>query len=71
MRLYAPAADWSEEIAFALTTDQVRAIAHSSMPTLTVKTESGESFAFTLWKPPTETLRNFSDELLDGVFAPR
>jgi hypothetical protein len=61
VRLYAPA---------ALTTDQVRAIAHSSMPTLRVESESGEAFAFTLWKPPTETLRIFSDELLDGVFAP-
>jgi hypothetical protein len=71
MRLYAPAADWSEEFAFALTTDQVRAIAHSSVPTLRVVTESGEAFAFTLWKPPTETLRMFSDELLDGIVAPR
>jgi len=70
MRLYSPPADWSEEFAFALTTDQVRAIAHSSMPTLKVQTESGEAFAFTLWKPPTETLRIFSDELLDGVFTP-
>lgn len=69
MRLYAKAADWSEEFAFALTTDQVRAIAHSTMPTLRVETESGETFAFTLWKPPTETLRVFSDELLDGVFT--
>jgi len=70
MRLYTPAAKWSEEFAFALTTDQVRAIAHSSLPTLSVETESREAFAFTLWKPPTETLRRFSDELLDGIFAP-
>lgn len=69
MRLYSPEAKWSEEFAFALTTDQVRAIGHASVPTLSVETESGETFAFTLWKPPTETLRMFSDELLDGIFA--
>lgn len=71
MRLYESAAEWSVEFKFALTPDQVRTIAHSSLPTLRVTAESGEVFAFTLWKPPTETLPMFADELLDGVFPSR
>lgn len=69
LRLYESAADWSVEYKFALTTDQVRAISHSALPRLNVRADTGASYAFTLWKPPTETLPLFADELLDGAPA--
>jgi hypothetical protein len=71
LRLYAPEADWSEELSFALSIDQARAISHAGSLALEVTTSSGAEYRFTLWKPPTETLPRFADELIDGAPAPR
>jgi len=71
VKLYTSPADWSEELTFALTVDQVRSIAHAPLPALAISTESGARYRFTLWKPPTETLPLFADELIDGVPAAR
>jgi hypothetical protein len=65
--LYAPPADWSEQIVFPLTPGEVRAIAHAQTLALMFVTQAGDRHRFTLWKPPTETLPRFADELLDGV----
>jgi hypothetical protein len=69
--LYAPQADWSEQIVFSLTVDQVRAIATAQTLTLTIAVGTGESQRFTLWKPPTEALPRFASELLDGTSEAR
>jgi hypothetical protein len=71
VKLYTSRADWSEELTFALTVDQVRSISHAPLPALVISTESGARYRFTLWKPPTETLPQFADELIDGVPAAR
>ncbi len=70
VRFYKPPADWSTELVFPLTTAQVRTLSHASAPSLRVETQAGESFVFSLWKPPTATLPAFADELLDGAGAP-
>jgi hypothetical protein len=70
VRLYKPPADWSTELTFPLTTAQVRALSHASAPSLRIDTQAGESFTFSLWKPPTATLPAFAGELLDGAVAP-
>jgi hypothetical protein len=67
VKLYTPQAEWSEELTFALTVDQVRSISHAALPALAISTESGAQYRFTLWKPPTETLPLFADELIDAV----
>ncbi len=69
--LYAPQANWSEQIVFSLTIDQVRAIATAQTLALTITTAPGEPQHFTLWKPPTVTLLRFSDELLGVESEPR
>jgi hypothetical protein len=69
--LYAPQADWSEQIVCSLTVDQVRAIATAQTLTLTIAIGTGESQRFTLWKPPTQTLPRFAAELLDGTSEAR
>jgi hypothetical protein len=65
--LYAPPADWSEQIVFPLTVGEVRAIAHAQTLALIFMTQAGDRHQFTLWKPPTETLPRFAEELLDGA----
>jgi hypothetical protein len=69
--LYSPLSDWSEQVVFALTIDEVRAIAHAPSLTLAIATQADGRHQFTLWKPPTETLPTFADELLDGVVRMR
>ncbi|HZF17751.1 MAG TPA: hypothetical protein VE046_17635 [Steroidobacteraceae bacterium] len=69
VRLYKAPADWSDELTFALTPAQVRALSHASAPTLRIETGAGEFLTFSLWKPPTATLPAFADELLDGAVA--
>jgi hypothetical protein len=69
--LYAPQADWGEQIVLALTVDQARAIATAQTLTVTIAIGTAESQRFTLWKPPTETLPRFASELLDGASEAR
>jgi hypothetical protein len=67
--LYSPAAEWSDQFVFALTIDQARAIAHSPTLALLIATQSGAARAFTLWKPPTESLQLIGEQLLEGTGA--
>ena len=69
--LYTPDAAWSEQFVFSLSVDQVRAIARAQTLALTIANGTGERQRFTLWKPPTETLPRFAEELLDGTSESR